>query len=247
MRGAALPLHLGDGRLDVAGTMTDNSTIIGEEDAVESPRTDALGELDELRMETEELRASRTRLVLAADTERRLIERALHDGLQQQLIGLATDVELAARSIETDPDAAMRHLTQMRSGLREALEESRMLASRIHPALDAGGLGTALRFAAASAGGSARIDVDLGTTSIPSEVLVSVYFCCVDVLERATDATTTITVREQAGALTFEVIADGEVAPERSPMRDRVEAMRGGLTISSSPGPRTVWAGSLPT
>lgn len=227
--------------------MTDNSTMIGEEDTVEAPRTDALSELDEIRMEVAELRASRARLVLAADTERRIIERALHDGLQQQLIGLAADVELASRSVETDPEAAMRHLTQMRSELREALEESRTLASGIHPAIDAGGLGTALRFAAAGAGARTRIDVDVGTTSIRSEVLVSVYFCCIDVLERATDATTTITVREQAGALTFEVIADGEVAPERYPLRDRVEAMGGSLTISSTPGPRTVWAGSLPS
>lgn len=83
-------------------------------------------------------------------------------------------------------------------------------------------------------------------TSIPSEVAGAVYFCCLDVLERATDATTTITVREQPRALAFEVVADGDVEAERSPLRDRVEALGGSLTIRSEPGPRTVWTGSLP-
>jgi signal transduction histidine kinase len=126
------------------------------------------------------------------------------------------------------------------------LEETRTLASRIHPALDAGGLGAALRYAAGEAGARTRIDVDVGATSVSSEILVSVYFCCLDVLERATDATTTITVRVGADALMFEIDVDGEVETERSPLRDRVEALGGELTMGSGPGPRTVWAGSLP-
>ncbi len=212
---------------------------------MDAPSTDALRELDELRLEVAELRASRTRLVLAADVERRMIERALHDALQQQLVGLAADVELASRSVETDPEAATQHLAQVRRDVRHALEEMRTLASRIYPALEAGGLGAALRFAAADVGTRTRIDAVVGT-SIPSEVAGAVYFCCLDVLERATDATTTITVREQPRALAFEVVADGDVEAERSPLRDRVEALGGSLTIRSEPGPRTVWTGSLP-
>jgi signal transduction histidine kinase len=212
---------------------------------VDAPKTDPLRDLDELRLEVAELRASRTRLVLSADAERRMIERALHDSLQQQLVGLAADVELASRAVETDPEAATQHLAQVRRDVRQALEEMRTLASRIYPALEAGGLGAALRFAANGAGLPTRIDVVLGT-SIPSEVASAVYFCCVDVLERATDATMMITVREEPRALTFEIVVVGDVEAERAPLLDRMEALGGSLTIGSAPGPRTVWTGALP-
>ena len=212
---------------------------------MDAPKTDPLRDLDELRLEVAELRASRTRLVLAADAERRLIERALHDSLQQQLVGLTADVELASRAVETDPEAATQHLAQVRRDVRQALEEMRTLASRIYPALEAGGLGAALRFAADGAGSPTQIDVVVGAT-LPSEVAGTIYFCCVDVLERATDATMMITVREEPRALTFEIVVVGDVGGERAPLLDRVEALGGSLTISSAPGPRAVWAGVLP-
>jgi len=212
---------------------------------VDAPKTDALHDLDELHRQVAELRASRTRLLLAADAERRRIERALHDGLQQQLVGLAADVELAARSIERDPEEAMQHLIQMRGDVHQALEDARTLASRIHPALDAGGLGAALRFAAAGADVPTRIEVAVGS-SIAPEIASAVYFCCLDVLDRLAGATTTIAVREQGGALTFEIVAEGEVDAGRTALRDRVEALGGSLVSHSAPGPRTVWTGTLP-
>jgi signal transduction histidine kinase len=224
--------------------MTDNCTTEVEENVVDTPRTDAIRELDELRLEVSELRASRTRLLLAADAERRSIERALHDGLQQQLVGLAADLELASGSVETDPEAAMRHFSDARRVVREALEEARTLASRIHPALEAGGLRAALRFAAADAGVRTRIDV--AGPSVPSEVAGAVYFSCLEVLGRVAGAAITITVREEPGGLAFEIVADREVDAGPSLMRDRVEALGGTLTISSEPGPRTVWTGFLP-
>jgi signal transduction histidine kinase len=215
--------------------MTDNCGIVGEGEIVEGRETDEMAEL----------RASRRRLLLAADAERRSIERALHDGLQQHLVGLATDVELASASVETDPEAAKRHLAEVRRGVGEALEEMRTLASRIHPALEAGGLGAALRLAAANADVRIRIDVALGS-SVPPEVAGAVYFCCLEVLGRAEGTTTTITIRERGEGLAFEIVADGEVDGADLPLRDRVEALGGSLEIRSEPGARTVWAGFLP-
>lgn len=224
--------------------MTDNCGIVGEGEIVEGRETDEIRELDELRLEVAELRSSRTRLLLAADAERRTFERALHDGLQQQLVGLAADLELASRSVVTDPEATMRQLADVRRDVRQALEEARTLASRIHPALEAGGLGAALRSAAANADVRTRIDVALGS-SVPTEIAGAVYFCCLDVLGRAA-GTTTITVREERGGLAFEIVADLEADAGPSLMRDRVDALGGSLTIRSEPGPRTVWAGFLP-
>lgn len=208
---------------------------MAEGDTVAGPETD----------EITELRASRRRLVLAADAERRAIERALHDGLQQQLVALAADLELASVSVETDPEAAMRHLAEVRRDLREALEEVRTLAHRIHPALEAGGLGPALRLAAANADVRTRIDVAPGT-SIPIEAAVAVYFCCLDVLGHVDGTATTITIRERDEGVAFEIVADGDVDGTGPEVRDRVEALGGSLDIRSGPGPRTVWAGFLP-
>jgi signal transduction histidine kinase len=63
---------------------------------LETEHTDEQPTLDGLRREIEELRASRRRLALEADTERRDIERALHEGVQQDLVGLAANLEVAA-------------------------------------------------------------------------------------------------------------------------------------------------------
>jgi signal transduction histidine kinase len=223
------------GPLDAAGTMADNCTNVGEGDTVAGPEIDDIAEL----------RASRRRILLAADAERRAIERALHDGLQQQLIGLAADLELASASVETDREAAMRHLAEARRDLQDALEQARTLALRIHPALEAGGLGPALRAAAANADVPTRIDVAPGT-SAPLEIAGAVYFCCLDVLGHVDGTATAITILERDGGLAFEIVADRAVDGTGPALRDRVEALGGSLEIRSEPGPRTVWAGFLP-
>lgn len=213
--------------------MSDNCTIVdGGHD--EGAKT----------VEITELRASRRRLLLAADAERRSIERALHDGVQQELIGLAADVERASAAIETDPQAATEHLEEIRRGIRHVLDQMRTVANRIHPALDAGGLGPALRFAAAGAGVPTRVDVAVGA-SVPSEIVAAVYFCCLEVVGVVDGVTTTIAVRELGDALSFEIAADGEVGTSGPELRDRVEALGGSLVIRTEAA-RTVWAGSVP-
>jgi signal transduction histidine kinase len=107
--------------LDAVRAMTDNFHAREESQAVGIRETDAQRELDALRLEIEELRASRRRLVLTADADRRGFERALHDGLQQQLVGLAANLQLAAQSVEADPSSALKLLEAMRADLREAL------------------------------------------------------------------------------------------------------------------------------
>ncbi|HWL91753.1 MAG TPA: hypothetical protein VNP90_10365, partial [Actinomycetota bacterium] len=127
----------------------------------------------------------------------------------------------------------------------ETLEEMRTLAHRIYPPLEAGGLGAALRSAAADVDVRTRIDVALGS-SVPTEIAGAVYFCCLDALEHAAGTAITIAVREESGGLAFEIVADRKVDEGPSLMRDRVEALGGSLTIRSEPGPRTVWTGFLP-
>src|SRR5262249_57406248 len=81
-----------------------------------------------------ELVASRVRLVEAGDTERRRLERNLHDGAQQRLVSLALKLRLIKGSLRKDPGAAEAFLAEADSELDHALEELRELARGIHPA-----------------------------------------------------------------------------------------------------------------
>ena len=197
-----------------------------------------------MRREIEELRASRKRLALAADAERRDIERALHEGVQQDLVGLAANLEVAAGSVDSDPAAAKALLDELQREARRALTEMQELANRIFPPLlEAGGLVAELRAAASRAGVPARIDVD---ASPPPEIAGAVYFCALDVFERAPAGTpVVVSVRGEEGALAFEIDADGDLGSERRAPHDRVEALGGRVTITAG-GDRTTVAGSLP-
>src|SRR5437016_3531332 len=61
----------------------------------------------------DELRASRARVVAAADAERRRIERELHDGAQQHLVALVVNLQLARRLLESDPAGANALLEEL--------------------------------------------------------------------------------------------------------------------------------------
>jgi len=204
------------------------------------------GQFDALRREIAELRASRERLAMANDAERRSLERDLHDGVQQLLVGLAANLEIAARSIDADPAAARQLLAETGRDAHQALEETRRLAHRIYPPLlETGGLGVALRSAAASADVPVRIDVTPGA-AYPAEIAGAVYFFCLVLLEAVEAGTpVAIWVSDEAGTLTFGIEAEGDVDAERLPIRDRVEALGGRLTIERS-GDQTRAVGSLP-
>ncbi|MEP6757932.1 MAG: histidine kinase [Actinomycetota bacterium] len=213
---------------------------------MEVRETDVRRELERSRREVVELRASRMRLALAADAERRSIERALHEGVQQQLVGLAATLEVADGTVDADPAAAKSLFGEIRRDLQQALEETRRLAQQIYPPLlEAGGLRPALRSAAMSADIPIRIEVAAGKV-YPPEIAGMVYFCCRDVLDHAAAGTpVAVTVRSADGALTFEIVANGDIEGEL-PSRDRVEALGGRLTIRQGPGRQISVVGSLP-
>ena len=160
--------------------------------------------------EDERLRASLRRLVLCTDADRRTIERDLHDGVQQHLVALAVQVQLAAQAADSDPATARALLEELARDVQHAVDEAALLAQRIYPAtLEAGGLAVLLRSAASNAGGDASVDVAAGS-DVPAEVAVTVYLCWLDALGRAGgERRATIKVRESEDALDFDVLADG--------------------------------------
>ncbi len=78
---------------------------------------------------TEQLRASRARIVAAADEARRKLERDLHDGAQQRLVSMALDVRVARRRLEDDPASAGPFLDR----LAEDLSGATVRAARARP------------------------------------------------------------------------------------------------------------------
>jgi len=235
---------------DAASAMTDTfpGQALRRSINLEARQADLLRELDRLRVEIAGLRASRKRLVVGDDAERRRIERDLHQGVQQHLVALATNLQLSAGLIGADPLAAKTLLEEVARDVGLALDEAQKLAQRIYPPLlDSGGLAVAIRSAAASANVPTRLDVD-AHAAYPPEVARTVYVCCVEVFERAAAGTTAVVkVHDEGAALAFEVVADcGTSDVEMVQLRDRVEGLGGRLTIESQAGRRTRVAGSIP-
>jgi signal transduction histidine kinase len=204
--------------------------------ALETGDAEAENEVDGLRAEVESLRASRRRLVLAADADRRSIERELHNGVQQHLVALAVNVQLAGRLADTDPAAARTLLQQLERDVRETLDATAQLAQRIYPPLlEPRGLAAVLRSAAAAAGVVASVNVAAGT-SYPPEDAASVYSCWQEALETVGAERASITVRDDGAPLDVEVVARGGRAhPGLERLRDRVEALGGRLTTTAGP------------
>jgi len=201
-----------------------------------------------LRVEVEELRAALKRLVMAADADRRMVERELHDGLQQQLVALAVNLQLAGQAAGSDPAAAMTLLEEMGRDVQHALDETSLLAQRIYPAtLEADGIGMLLRSAAVGAGIHASIDVAAPSTQ-PREVLMTLYLCWLTVLARGSaEARAKIKVRENENVLVFEAVGKAACSDAYLDyLRDRVDALGGRLAITSRAGGGTRLSGSLP-
>ena len=161
-------------------------------------------------------------------------------------MGLAAHLEVAAGSLDSDPAAAATILDELQREARRALAEMQELANRIFPALlEAGGLVAELRAAASRAGTPARIVADVRGT-VPPEIAGAVYFCALDVLERTPEGTAiAVHVWSEPDALAFEVVVERDLGTERRAPHDAVEAMGGGVTITTE-GDRTTVTGSLP-
>jgi signal transduction histidine kinase len=215
--------------------------------------------LDELQMQADELRASRARVVAAADAERRRIERDLHDGAQQHLVALAVNLRLARELAESDPIGARAVLEDLAGDVHEALEEIRDLAHGIYPQLlEDRGLSEGLRAAVARAPVRARLETD-AIGRYRRDVEATVYFCCLEALQNVSkhagrNARATLRVWEEQGGLRFEVADDGagydpQVDPRGSGltnMSDRLGALGGRLSVFSAPGDGTQVVGVIP-
>ena len=201
-----------------------------------------------------ELQASRRRIATASATERRRIERDLHDSAQQQLVALRIHLDRASERLGRDAE-----LERVGEGLEQALDEIRAIAHGAYPSvLRDFGLGAALREAARSED-RARVKVgQLGRYS--EDVEAAVYFSALEALQNASKhcppgSRIAVEVWEDAGEVLFEVRDDGPGFDPSSAgpggglvgIRDRLAAAGGRLELHSEPGHGARVRGAVPT
>ena len=208
------------------------------------------------RIQEEEIRASRSRLVQAGDEARQRLERNLHDGAQQRLVALAVSLRLAESKLHADPDAAAAVLAGAREELTQALEELRELARGIHPALLTDrGLAVALDSLVQRA--TIRVELEAPTERLPPAVEAAAYYVAAEALTNVAkyaDATTArIRVSEGlSGCVVVEVSDNGVGGADPAAgtglrgLADRVAALDGTLTIYSPPGEGTRIVAEIP-
>jgi signal transduction histidine kinase len=204
------------------------------------------------------LRASQRRLVGAASSERRKIERDLHDGVQQKLVALRIQLELALELVEGESVAGSR-LSGIGAAFDDALDELRSVAHGIYPPLLAdGGLVAGLQDAAHRSTVPVALDIaDVGRFSEDCEA--AVYYCCLEALQNVDkhaghDAVASLRLWRDGRVVRFSVTDDGVGFDGRlatrgaglTNMADRMGAVGGLLTVRSAPAEGTKIEGRLP-
>jgi signal transduction histidine kinase len=210
----------------------------------------------ELLAKLAELQASRARLVEATESERRRIERDLHDGTQQRLVSIAMTLGLAESKLAGDLPAVGPVLREARDALTLALEELRELSQGIRPAiLVERGLAAALDDLSRRAALPVRLEASIAGR-LPEQVEAAAYFVASEALTNAAKHSHANEVRLAASCegstLVLEVADDGiggAGGGGGSGLRglaDRVEAIGGRLLVSSPPGRGTSLRAEIP-
>ncbi|WP_412748772.1 histidine kinase [Krasilnikovia sp. M28-CT-15] len=210
------------------------------------------GPAEALAARVESLARSRAELVDAADTERRRIERDLHDGVQQRLVYLAMNLGMARAALADGPPEVREVVAAAHDEATAALKELRDFVRGLHPAvLNDRGLDAALSGVAARAPLPVRLRVEVAQRCSPSIEAIA-YFAVSEALTN---------VAKHAGASRAEVVtervgdrlivtvtddgrggasADGPGSGLRG-LAQRAAAVDGSLTVVSPPGgPTTV-------
>jgi signal transduction histidine kinase len=209
----------------------------------------------QVRAQLAEMRASRGRLVQVADAERRRLERDLHDGAQQRLLGMGMTLHALRGRVGADP-ATDRLIDEVAGELRAALTELRNLAQGIHPAvLTDQGLLAALGMLARRCPLPVDLQGDLPARPPPNLEAVA-YYLISEALQNTVKHghATGVLVRIQTDidALVLDVIDDGigGADPGRGSglhgLHDRLSAIDGTLTVHSPPGGGTHLHARLP-
>jgi PAS domain S-box-containing protein len=205
----------------------------------------------------EEIRRSRARIISASDTERKRLERNLHDGAQQHLVSVSHAVHLGLRLLDEDPQRAEEHFQRALLELNAAHEELRELARGLHPQiLTVQGLAIAVRSLARRAPIPVTVitrdDTQRWSPLVESAAYYVVAEALTNVLKYSEATSATVRVLTRDDRLTVEISDDGRggALPANGSglggLKDRVEALDGTFEVDSPPGRGTCVRAELP-
>jgi signal transduction histidine kinase len=206
----------------------------------------------EVRSKLAEVRASRARIVAAADAERGRLERNLHDGAQQRLVTLSLALGLAASRREADSEV----LSRAQDELEEAIVELRELARGLHPTLlREQGLEAAVEALARRTPLPVSVEGLVGDR-LPDAVEIAAYFLVseglTNVFKHASASQATVRLSREADTLKVAVVDDGIGGARAAAdsglagLRDRLEALDATLAVESEAGCGTTLRAEIP-
>ncbi|HMJ36595.1 MAG TPA: PAS domain S-box protein [Baekduia sp.] len=250
--GSMVPISIHCVQMEIDGRMGTAMTFHDLTASVEAEQERRRYDVERARLG--EVRASRTRIVEAADEQRRRLVRDLHDGAQSGLVRIVLALQLALRG--GDVPGEVRTLVGDALGdARSAIDELRELAHGIHPAvLTRSGLAAGVRAMADRA--SVPVVVDVADERYPEPVELAAYFVAAEALTNvakyARASTARVTTTRTESHLVLTVDDDGIGGARASAGRglaglaDRLAALDGTLTVSSQPGKGTCVRAEIP-
>ena len=196
-------------------------------------------QVDEASAQTQQLEASRQRLLAAQESQRQRLTRAVRAEVLPHLAKLR--VGLAQAAAATDPTAASRFLDAAMETTNRALEAMRDIARGLFPPLLARkGLAAALRLYAARANGRVALIVadSARAARFPAHLEAVTYFCAVETV-RDLDGSALVELNHDDSQLTLTVTAidPGRLADGGQGVVDRVLAWGGTVTIDPPGAP----------
>lgn len=206
--------------------------------------------LEDIEAKAAELTASRARIVHAAADERRRIERNIHDGAQQEIVGLIAKLRLVRNQLPPEAAAVDATLAGLTEEARTILAGLRELAQGIHPSvLTDSGLVAALEAQADRAAIPVLVEADARTaaTRLDPELEGAAYFVAAEAIANAAKhsgagailvrlhldrAGLHLLVRDDGAGFDPDTAARGRGLAH---LADRVDAAAGSLRIDSRP------------
>jgi signal transduction histidine kinase len=214
------------------------------------------GRADEIDERVTRLETSRAAAVDSAESERRRIERDLHDGAQQRLVALAMDLGAARERLESDPEGGRALVAEAHEEAKAALRELRDLVRGIHPViLEDRGLDAALSAVVARVPIPVTLQIEVADRPSPA-IESAAYFIVTEALTnvtrhaRATEAH--VAIVRATDRLVIEVRDDGVGGADAdrgtglAGLRTRVAALGGTLDVISPEGGPTTLLATLP-
>ena len=211
---------------------------------------------DQLAAEVGRLETSRAAAVDSAETERRRIERDLHDGAQQRLVALAANLGAARDKLDSDPDASRALVVDAHEEAKAALAEIRDLVRGIHPViLGDRGLDAALSAVIARSPVPVTLETSIARRP-PAAIESAAYFivteCLTNVARHANATKVSIGITRVGDRLVMEIHDNGIGGADASRgsglqgLRDRVLALGGTMYVISPVGGPTTISVELP-